>query len=69
MKDLYDGVVEEFQYYQDLVQQDESVDYDILTGEEFKAREAETFLEVVPEEVRHHEALVESIPLKFLKFK
>jgi hypothetical protein len=67
MKDLYDGVVEEFQYYQDLVQQDESVDYDILTGEEFRAREQEVFDEVVPEEVRHHEALLESIPLKFLK--
>ena len=67
MKNLSMSVVEEFASHQALVAQDESVDYNILSGEEFFALEDSTYSEVIPEEVRHHEALVAATPLKFLR--
>ena len=67
MKNLSESVVEEFRSYQSLVTEDESVDYNVLSGEEFFARQDEVEDECVPEETRHFEKLVESIPLKFLR--
>jgi hypothetical protein len=66
MKNLNESVVEEFRSYQNLISEDESVDFNILDGEEFRAREADILNEVIPEETRHFEAMLESIPLKFV---
>jgi hypothetical protein len=67
MKNLSEQVTNEFQSYQSLISEDEAVDYNILDSEEFFARQDEVDDECVPEETRHFEKLVESIPLRFLR--